>query len=187
MPALETIQLPLGFIAPDFKLWNPRTQTFDTLSQWRGNKATVILFLCNHCPFVKHINAQLIDLASEYIPLGVGFIGINSNDINRYPDDAPQKMLDVPYPFPYLFDETQEIAKAYQAVCTPDLNVFDAELRCVYRGQLDESRPNNGKICNGSDLRRALDHLLQGKDPISPQLPSIGCSVKWKIGNEPNW
>ena len=143
------------------------------------------MFICNHCPFVKHINSELTKLANDYLKLNVQFIAINSNDIENYPDDSPQNMkktaLIEAYPFPYLYDETQEVAKAYHAVCTPDFFIFDANLALIYRGQLDDSRPGNNQPVNGASIRHALDCALEGKANTKEQLPSIGCNIKWKV------
>ena len=184
MPALETIDIPLGFEAPDFTLFDTVTGTQQTLTQLRGKHATVIMFLCNHCPFVKHINPELVRLANDYQPKGIAFIAISSNDVEKYPADSPENMRQVAqeqaYPFPYLYDETQDIARAYQAACTPDFNIFDEQLLCVYRGQLDNARPSNHIPLSGSDIRAALDAILQKQPIAQPQRPSIGCSIKWK-------
>jgi thiol-disulfide isomerase/thioredoxin len=176
----------LGFTAPGFNLVNVITGKFQSLKELSSDKATVIMFICNHCPFVKHINPQLIKLAHDYAPKGISFAAISSNDAELYPEDSPVKMkeyaLRLGYPFPYLYDETQEIAKAYDAACTPDFFVFDGKLTCVYRGQLDDSRPSNGKPVTGLDIRNALDALLNGKEVSRDQKPSIGCNIKWKRG-----
>ena len=142
------------------------------------------MFICNHCPFVIHVQDELVRLANDYIDKGIGFVAINSNDIENYPDDHPDKMkelaLHLKYPFPYLFDESQSVAKAYDAACTPDFYLFDSELRCVYRGQLDDSRPQTDIPVNGRDIRNALNEVLSG-EPIDPtQKPSLGCNIKWK-------
>lgn len=142
------------------------------------------MFICNHCPYVKHVMQGLVDLAKDYIPKGIAFVAINSNDVDNYPDDHPDLMKDVAerygFPFPYLFDETQEIALAYSAACTPDFNIFDGELKCVYRGQLDDSRPGNKLPVTGKDIRDALDAVLAGKKVSENQIPSVGCNIKWK-------
>ena len=175
---------PLGFHAPDFKLLDVISGKRLSLNKLLSEKATVIMFICNHCPFVKHVNVELVDLANDYISKGVSFIAINSNDVENYPEDSPDKMKEyairLGYPFPYLFDETQEVAKAYDAACTPDFYIFDEKGVCVYRGQLDDSRPGNGKPVTGADIRSALDHLLSGKEVDKVQKPSIGCNIKWK-------
>ncbi len=184
MARTESNMLPLGTLAPEFTL--PDTVSGKTLDLQKltGEKATVIMFICNHCPFVKHVNDELAKLALDYKNKGVGFIAISSNDVENYPDDRPEKMKenakDNGFTFPYLYDETQEVAKAYDAACTPDFYVFDAGLKLVYRGQLDDSRPGNGIPVTGSDLRAALTAVLEGKEPTSKQKPSIGCNIKWK-------
>lgn len=176
--------MPLDTKAPGFKLPSPVSGEALGLDELKSGKATVIMFICNHCPYVKHVQQALVDLANDYIPKGVSFIAINSNDVEKYPDDSPANMKAVAerlgYPFPYLFDETQETARAYGAACTPDFFVFDAGLGCVYRGQLDDSRPGNGKPVTGSDLRKALDSILGGDPVPQNQTPSIGCNIKWK-------
>lgn len=176
--------LPLGTPAPDFALAEPLTGKTLRLADVRGPRATVAMFLCNHCPFVKHVNAELVRLAQDYRGRGVGFVAICSNDAVRYPDDAPPRMAEdarqLAYPFPYLHDATQEVARAYQAACTPDFYVFDADARCAYRGQLDDSRPSNGRPVTGADLRAALDALLAGRPVSDRQVPSVGCNIKWR-------
>lgn len=178
--------LPLGTIAPDFTLLNPITGQQESLKQHQGSVATVILFICNHCPYVIHIQEKLVELAKQYLTDndGVSFIAINSNDIETYPDDSPENMVKTAqenqYPFPYLFDEDQTIAKAYDAACTPDCYLFDANLALVYRGQFDDSRPGNDVPVSGDSLGNALDRLLAG-EAISPdQHPSMGCNIKWR-------
>jgi peroxiredoxin len=184
MAATPTIQIPLGFKAPDFKLPDAISGKVKTLEQLKSDKATVVVFICNHCPFVIHIIKELVNVGNEYISLDVSFIMINSNDVINYPADSPEKMIDFAkenvFPFPYLFDETQEVAKAYDAACTPDFNVFDGDMKCVYRGQFDSSRPGNGMPVNGEDLRRTLDLILAGRKVPGEQIPSIGCNIKWK-------
>jgi len=176
--------LPLNTAAPEFSLYETVTGKTFTLNQLKGENATVIMFICNHCPFVIHVNEQLVKLATDYIPKGVGFIAISSNDIINYPQDGPDKMqshaIKNKYNFPYLYDETQEIAKAYDAACTPDIYLFDAKLKLKYRGQLDDSRPGNGIPVTGKDLRHAIDCILQNKENKEHQNPSIGCNIKWK-------
>lgn len=177
--------LPLGTKAPDFSLLDTISDSTLNLNELKGEKGTVIMFICNHCPFVIHVNSELIKLANQYNSKGISFIAISSNDVENYPQDAPDKMKihakSVGYPFPYLYDETQATAKAYDAACTPDLYLFDAHLELVYRGQLDDSRPGNDIPLNGKDLRHALDCLLENKHNKAPQKPSIGCNIKWKI------
>jgi peroxiredoxin len=176
--------LPLGTKAPDFKLPDTVSGKNITLQQLQSKIATVIMFISNHCPYVKHVIHELINIANEYQAKGISFVAICSNDIANYPDDSPENMRAVAkhlkFPFPYLFDETQEVAKAYQAACTPDLFVFDKKLFCVYRGQLDDARPRNNKPVNGKDLRAALDNILANKPIDSNQKPSTGCNIKWK-------
>ena len=179
--------LPLGTKAPTFKLLDTISNTNLTLEDCKGLKSTVIMFICNHCPFVKHVNSQLVRLAKDYKPKGVDFIAISSNDVEKQPQDAPNKMTENAksegYIFPYLYDASQQVARAYQAACTPDFFVFDDAMTLVYRGQLDDSRPRNGITPNGIDIRNALDALLT-KQPINPnQKPSIGCNIKWKLEN----
>ena len=176
--------IPIGIKAPDFDLPDPVNGGNKSLDELKSDKATVIMFICNHCPYVKHVQTGLVELANDYINKGISFIAINSNDIKNYPDDSPENMkLDaerLKYPFPYLFDETQDVARAYDAACTPDFYIFDSDLKCVYRGQMDDSRPGNGKPVTGSDIRAALDNILNGDSPNNNQVPSIGCNIKWK-------
>jgi len=184
MAATPSTMMPLGTKAPDFTLPDTVSGNEVSLEELKGNKATVILFICNHCPYVKHINEKLVEVANNYIPKGVGFIAISSNDADNYPDDAPELMHKTAetlgYPFPYLYDESQDVARAYDAACTPDIFVFDKDLKCAYRGQFDDSRPKNGIPVTGKDLTAALDDILAGKDVHIEQIPSIGCNIKWK-------
>ncbi|WP_117882890.1 thioredoxin family protein [Aureibaculum luteum] len=176
--------IPLGTKAPDFRLLDTVSDKTLLLEDLKGEKGTVMLFICNHCPFVIHINEELVKIANDYNSKGISFVAISANDVDNYPQDAPFLMKkvakDLKYPFPYLYDETQEVAKAYDAACTPDIYLFDADLKLVYRGQLDNSRPGNGVAVNGSDLRHALDCLLEGKINNAIQKPSMGCGIKWK-------
>jgi len=176
--------LPLGTKAPNFTLVDAVTKNNYSLIDIAGSKGTVVMFICNHCPFVKHVNDEIVRVANDYRVTGFGFAAISSNDIENYPQDHPNLMWKVAreenYPFPYLFDETQEIAKAYKAACTPDFFVFDADLKLVYRGQLDNSRPGNGIPVNGRDLRESLDNILNNNAQRKDQKPSIGCNIKWK-------
>ena len=176
--------IPLGTQAPDFNLFDTVSQKKLSLQEVKGNKGTVIMFICNHCPFVIHINKDLVNIANAYAKKGIGFIAISSNDVVNYPQDDPDKMTihaeENNYPFPYLYDETQDIAKAYDAACTPDLYVFNKNLNLIYRGQLDDSRPGNGIPVTGKDLKHALDCLLENKENFESQKPSIGCNIKWK-------
>lgn len=184
MARTESNEFEIGTKAPNFTLINTIDDKHYSLSELKGEKGTVIMFICNHCPFVIHVNEQLVKLGNEYQPKGINFIAISSNDVENYPQDAPHLMKklaeDLQYPFPYLYDETQEVAKAYDAACTPDFYVFDADLQSVYHGQLDDSRPGNGKTVTGTDMRNALDTLLENKTPIENQKPSVGCGIKWK-------
>jgi len=182
--------LPLGSPAPDFQLVNVDGRTV-SLADFDGAKALLVIFLCNHCPYVKHIAAHLAQLAAEYQQKGVAVVGINSNDPAGYPQDSPEQMVHEAeqrgYTFPYLFDEDQQVAKAYRAACTPDFYVFDADRKLVYRGQMDDSRPDSGIPVTGKDLRAALDAVLAGRPVAVVQRPSIGCNIKWKPGNEPEY
>lgn len=184
MARTESNMLPLGTTAPQFDLPDTITGKNVQLNHSSQHIATVIMFICNHCPFVKHINPELTRLANDYIPKNVRFIAISSNDVVHYPGDAPELMkLNAEqnhYPFPYLYDETQDVARAYQAACTPDFFVFDKGLKLVYRGQLDDSRPGNNLPINGESLRKALDCILENKFIEFTQKPSIGCNIKWK-------
>jgi len=185
MARTESNMMPLGTKAPSFNLWDTKSGKIKNLKSLKGLKATVIMFICNHCPFVIHVNDELVNVANAYQDKGVRFIAISSNDVVNYPQDSPKLMkaraLELKYPFPYLYDETQEVAKAYDAACTPDIYVFDKELKLVYRGQLDDSRPGNGIPVTGKDLRVALDAILAKKNVDQIQKPSIGCNIKWKI------
>ena len=176
--------IPLGVQAPAFNLPDVVSGNVFSLQDLKGEKATVVMFICNHCPYVKHINAEIVRLANAYIPTGVNFVAISSNDVATHPDDAPDKMKETAvqekYPFVYLYDETQQVAKDYDAACTPDFYIFDSALKLVYRGQLDDSRPSNNIALTGKDIRDALDNLLSGKDVSPLQRPSIGCNIKWK-------
>jgi peroxiredoxin len=182
--------LPLGTPAPDFSLPNIDGRTV-SLASLKEAPALVVVFMCNHCPFVKHVAPELARLARDYQPRGVAIVGINSNDTLTHPDDAPAKMAEEAkargYTFPYLFDASQQIAKAYRAACTPDFYLFDKSRRLAYRGQLDSSRPDGGVAPTGADLRAALDAVLANKSPAADQKPSIGCNIKWKAGNEPDY
>jgi len=176
--------LPLGTIAPDFKLLDTVTGQSLNLQELKGEKGTLIMFICNHCPFVIHVNPEISRLAKNYQKKGIRFIAISSNDVENYPQDAPHLMAKVAqhanYSFPYLYDETQKVAKDYNAACTPDFYLFDAALSLAYRGQLDDSRPGNGIPLSGKDLSNAMDNLLNGTAIAENQKPSIGCNIKWK-------
>ena len=190
MARTPSTMLPLETIAPDFHLPDAEGN-FISLGDYKESPALLVIFMCNHCPFVKHILDDLVDLIPDYQAKGLAVVAINSNDVESYPDDCPEKMAELArkkeFTFPYLYDETQEVAKAYRAACTPDFFLFDAERKLVYRGQMDDSRPGNGVPVNGDDLRVALDAVLEGKDVSAEQKPSIGCNIKWKQGNEPDY
>jgi thiol-disulfide isomerase/thioredoxin len=176
--------VPLGSPAPDFSLPDTVSDKNISLAAVRGSVATVVMFICNHCPFVVHVNPELVKLADNYRGKGIGFVAISANDEVTHPEDAPDKMkaaaAQLNYPFPYCYDETQETAKAYDAACTPDFFIYDKDLKLVYRGQLDDSRPGNDIPVTGKDIRQALDCLLAGQPVPAAQRPSIGCNVKWK-------
>ncbi|WP_243292190.1 thioredoxin family protein [Bacillus sp. FJAT-47783] len=184
MARTESNMLPLGSSAPYFELENPITGGTTSLDEVKSDVATVIMFICNHCPFVIHVQEELVRLAKDYQPKGISFVAINANDVENYPEDSPENMKkraeELGYPFPYLFDETQEVAKAYEAACTPDFFVFDQNLHLVYRGQLDDSRPGNDEPVTGESIRAALDAILKGESVPSHQKPSLGCNIKWK-------
>ena len=188
MVRTPSTMLPLGTVAPDFDLPNVDGRMVDYAAA-AGPQGTVVMFICNHCPFVKHVADELARLGREFMPRGVGFVAISSNDVASHPADSPEQMVreaeERGYPFPYLYDETQEVAKAYHAACTPDFYVFDAGRKLVYRGQLDPSRPGSDVPVTGSDLRGAVDALLAGRPPLADQIPSLGCNIKWKPGNHP--
>ncbi len=188
MAAVESQMLELGTPAPAFSLPDPDGEMHSLADSASGY---LVMFICNHCPYVKHVREELARIGNDYARRGVAIYGINSNDIDNYPGDAPDKMKEEAatwgYTFPYLVDASQEVAKAYRAACTPDLYVFDAERRLVYRGQLDDSRPSNEKPVNGRDLRAALNAVLAGTPVPETQVPSIGCNIKWKPGNAPEY
>lgn len=190
MARTPSTMLPLGTSAPDFKLMNVDGREVE-LADFAGKPALLVMFMCNHCPFVVHVADELARLSSEYMARGVAVVGINANDTATHPADSPERMVaeaeERGYQFPYLFDETQEVAKAYRAACTPDFFLFDQERKLVYRGQLDDSRPGNGVPVTGKDLRAALDAVLGGKKPAEEQRASLGCNIKWKAGNEPEY
>lgn len=191
MPPTTSTMLPLGTTAPEFLLPDVLTGTMVGRDDFRDRPALVVMFICNHCPFVKHIQAALVEFGREFGPKGAAIVAISSNDVANYPDDSPGKMrregLAAGYPFPYLYDETQEVAKAYRASCTPDFYVFDGERKLVYRGQFDDSRPKGDEPVTGKDLRRATEAVLKGEGVMEDQRPSIGCGIKWKPGNEPSY
>ena len=188
MVRTPSTMLPLGTQAPDFELPNVDARMVG-LAEAAGPRGTVVMFICNHCPFVKHVADQLAMLARDYASHGIGFVAISSNDVAAHPADSPEQMVreseERGYLFPYLYDETQEVAKDYHAACTPDFYLFDAQRKLSYRGQLDSSRPGNAIPVTGSDLRGAIDALISGRPAVADQTPSIGCNIKWKAGQEP--
>lgn len=190
MVAVNSNMLPLGTRAPDFRLPDTSGKVV-SLADFEKSRALLVIFMCNHCPYVKHIRAGLAQLARDYTSRGVSIVGISSNDVENYPQDNPKEMAEeakaAGYTFPYLYDESQEVAKAYRAACTPDLYIFDGEQRLTYRGQFDDSRPGNGIAVTGKDVRAALDALLAGKTVPPNQKASIGCNIKWMPGNEPEY
>lgn len=184
MARTPSTMVPLGTKAPGFDLPDTVSRKQIALNDIKGDVATVIMFICNHCPFVKHVNTELVKLANDYKSKGIGFAAISSNDVIKHPDDSPGLMMQVAkqlkYPFPYLYDESQEVAKAYDAACTPDFFIYDKDLRLVYRGQLDDSRPGNEIPVTGKDIRHALDRLINNEPVPEFQRPGIGCNIKWK-------
>jgi peroxiredoxin len=190
MARTPSTMAPLGMKAPEFSLPDTRGRMV-SLGEYRDARGLVVVFLSNHCPFVKHLRESLAEFARHVQARGVAVVGINSNDVERYPDDSPEMMVkeveNAGYTFPYLFDESQEVARAYAAACTPDFFLFDGEHRLVYRGQFDASRPGNDVPVSGEDLRGAVEQLLAGEVIPEGQTPSIGCNIKWKPGNEPGW
>jgi peroxiredoxin len=190
MALTPSTMLPLGTTAPDFQLPDTNGKTV-SLADFKNAPALLVIFICNHCPYVIHIRAGLAQLARDYVAKNVAIVGINSNDAKNYPDDSPAKMKsevkNAGYIFPYLYDETQAVAKSYHAACTPDFFLFDRGRRLVYRGQLDASRPGNGIPVTGKDLRAAIDAVLAGKTTSEFQAPSMGCNIKWKTRNEPDY
>ncbi|KPK50151.1 MAG: alkyl hydroperoxide reductase [Thiotrichales bacterium SG8_50] len=190
MSLTPSTMLALGTPAPDFSLVNIDGKTV-SLSDFSDSKALLVVFMCNHCPYVKHIADALSAFADEYREQGLAVVGISSNDADNYPDDGPEKMAEEArrrgYRFPYLYDQTQEIAKLYQAACTPDFFLFDEDRRLAYRGQFDSSRPKNDEPVNGADMRAAVEAVLGGQSPTANQIASIGCNIKWKPGNEPEY
>lgn len=184
MAATPSVMKPLGSAAPDFRLLDTVTGMPRSLEELKGKRGTVIMFICNHCPYVKLINQGMVEAAHHFTRKGIGFIAISSNDVSQYPQDGPEEMKktagELRYPFPYLFDDTQEVARQYDAACTPDFFVYDKELKLVYRGQFDDSRPGNNVPVTGKDLRQALIALVEGNSVPKEQRPSIGCNIKWK-------
>jgi len=190
MVMTASTMLPLGTEAPQFTLPDAEGNLV-SLSDFAEGKVLVIVFMCNHCPFVKHVIDGLVKLVKEYQARDVAFLGINANDVGEFPEDRPEKMAQFArekgLPFPYLYDESQEVAKRYHAACTPDFFVFDENRRLVYRGQMDDSRPGSNIPVTGADLRAALAAILEGRPVPEEQRPSMGCNIKWKPGNEPDY
>ncbi len=190
MAQTPSTMLPLGTVAPAFSL-SDTTLKQVSLETFADAPALLVMFICNHCPFVKHLRSALAQLGRDYVPQGLAIAAISSNDSDAYPADSPAKMIeeaqDAGYNFPYLFDATQEVAKSYRAACTPDFYLFDKDRRLVYRGQFDDSRPSNGLPVTGKDLRAAIDAVLAGKSVSAEQRPSIGCNIKWRPGQEPDY
>ena len=191
MSLTPSTMLPLGTSAPPFSLPDTTTGKTVSITDFHNAPALLVMFICNHCPYVKHVRSGLAQLVKEFQAKGVAAVGISANDAKNYPDDSPAKMAveakDAGYTFPYLYDESQAVARPYQAACTPDFFLFDREKRLVYRGQLDDSRPGNGIPVTGKDLRAALDAVIAGKPVPKDQKASIGCNIKWKPGNEPKY
>lgn len=191
MALTPSTMLPLGTKAPDFQLPDVVSGQTISLATFAGKQALVVMFICRHCPFVKHVQGELAKIGQDYQDKSVGIVAISSNYVPSYPEDAPELLKEMAialgFNFPYCYDQTQAVAKAYRAACTPDFFVFDSQLALVYRGQLDDSRPSNDKPVTGKDLRAAIDAVLSGQ-PVNPvQIPSIGCNIKWQPGNEPNY
>ncbi len=185
MSLTPTRNVPLGYKAPPFSLLDTVSDKVIAYNDIKGNYGTVVMFICNHCPFVIHVKEGLVNLANDYLSKGIGFVAISSNDVISYPQDSPELMkrlaVDSSFPFPYLYDETQRVAKDYMAECTPDFSIFNENDECVYRGQLDDSRPGNNIAVSGKDIREVCDLLLQRREvPSTTQSPSIGCNIKWK-------
>jgi peroxiredoxin len=190
MALTPSTMLALGTAAPDFRLPDTNGKTV-SLADFKDAPALLALFICNHCPYVKHIRSGLADVGREYQKRGVAVVAISSNDVQTHPDDGPEKMKQeakaAGYVFPYLYDESQAVAKAYHAACTPDIFLFDKNRKLAYRGQFDDSRPGNGRPVTGRDLKAALDAVLAGRSAPEPQIPSVGCNIKWKTGNAPDY
>lgn len=189
MARTPSTMLELGTKAPDFTLTDVVTNKTVSLSDFDDSTTLLVIFMCNHCPYVKNIKPGLVEFANDYDEEDLGIVAISSNEIENYPDDGPEKMAEdagkYGYPFPYLFDETQEVAKAYYAACTPDFFLFNEDRELAYRGQFDDSRPGNDEPVTGKDLREAVDKLLDDGSVVEDQKPSLGCNIKWKKGNEP--
>ena len=190
MVAVNSTMLEIGTQAPPFRLPSA-TGGAVAIEDFAESRGLLVMFICNHCPFVKHVRDELVKLAGDYLPRGLAVVAVNSNDWSAYPDDSPEEMAkearEYGYPFPYLYDETQETARAYRAACTPDFFLFDSKQRLVYRGQLDDSRPGNQVPVSGKDLRAALDALFEGRPVPGEQRPSLGCNIKWRPGKEPDY
>jgi peroxiredoxin len=190
MVKTASTMLPIGTSAPDFSLINVDGRTVSR-SDFNDAPAMVVMFICNHCPFVKHLADELARFGAEYQERGVAVVAVSSNDVSNHPEDSPEQMVHEAeqrgYVFPYLFDETQKVAQAYQAACTPDFFLFDGDQKLVYRGQFDSSRPESGVPITGEDLRAAVDAVLAGQPLPAEQTPSIGCNIKWKAGADPNY
>ena len=191
MVKTASTMLALGTLAPDFRLPDVVTGTRISLSTFAGKKALLVMFICQHCPFVIHVREELARLGKDYGDRNLGIVAISTNDVANYPDDSPDHLKamaeDLGFTFSVCYDESQETAKAYTAACTPDFFLFDSEMKLAYRGQLDESRPGNGKPVDGQDLREAIDSLLSDQPILVDQKPSIGCNIKWKPGNAPDY
>ena len=191
MVKTASTMLPLGTRAPEFSLTNTVDGKKVSLGDFKNKRGLLVMFICNHCPFVKHLRDALAKFGQEYQEKGLGIVAISSNDVENYPADSPEKMKqeakEAGYSFPYLYDESQEVAEAYTAACTPDFFLFDQDRALVYRGQFDDSRPGNGLPITGKDLRAACDAVLAGREVPEPQRPSIGCNIKWKPDNEPDY
>lgn len=191
MALTASTMLALSTPAPDFQLPDVTTGETISLETFADKKALLVMFICRHCPFVKHVQNELAKIGKEYVPKGVGIVAISSNSVQTHPDDAPDKLKEMAqeldFNFPYCYDETQEVAKKYTAACTPDFFIFDGDRQLVYRGQLDESRPSNGKPVTGKDLRAALDAVLDDRPVSMEQTPSMGCNIKWHPGSEPEY
>jgi len=190
MVATPSTMLPLGTPAPDFNLPDI-TSKLVSINDFKDSPALLVIFMCNHCPYVKHVLSQMVGLVKKYQAKGVAVVGISSNDVVSFPEDRPEMMAkvaeDAGFTFPYLYDETQEAAKSYRAACTPDFFLFDKQRRLVYRGQMDDSRPGNNIPVTGADVKAAMNAILEGKKIPSKQKPSMGCNIKWKKGNEPDY
>ena len=191
MVSVESQMLPLGTMAPEFTLLDIVASNEISFSKARGTNGTLVFFISNHCPYVIHIRDHFKAVYDDYHSRGVAFIAVSSNDIESYPQDAPELMRKLAkekkWDFPYCYDKTQEVAKSYRAACTPDFFLFDKDLKLYYRGQFDRSRPKNGQAITGEDLKNAIDSLLEGKTSPQNQVPSMGCNIKWKPGNEPEY